>query len=195
MKNNKLIIFLISTLLFSCGKRIEMPENEKEWNPYKVGEVLIFRSSDNELDTIKVKKITDNMFPDGPGPLKYYNESLWVFVEHTDPNYDRHLRNSFLEIETGTPEHPTTISFRLLAKNAVFYHRNRTLDELNSMKQITLETPFGKFSDVLEINDTERRYSKRSKFVEKIYWSKSNGYLKFIKKDGKTWELIKKYVP
>ena len=179
----------------SCGKRIEMPESEKKWNPYKAGEVLIFKSSENEMDTIKVEKITDNIFPDGPGPLKYYNEHLWVFVEHTDPYYDRQLKNNFLEIETGTPEKPTTINFRLLAKNTVFYDSYRTIKELKTIKPTVLETPFGEFSDVLVIKDKKRRYFERDKFVEKIYWSKSNGYLKFEKKDGKTWELIKKYVP
>src|SRR5690554_914355 len=195
MKKQTSIIILITILLTSCGKRIEMPESEKKWNPYKVGEVLIFKSSENELDTIKVKEISDNIFPDGPTPLKYYNENLWIFVEHTDPNYDRHLKNNFLEITTGTPETPTIINFRLLAKNSVFYDSYRTIEELDSMKLTFLETPIGEFSDVLEINDKERRYAERDNFVEKIYWSKSNGYLKFEKKDGKTWVLIKKYVP
>lgn len=195
MKKRTSIIILTTILLTSCGKRIEMPESEKMWNPYKVGEVLIFKSSENELDTIKVEEINDNIFPDGPTPLKYYNESLWVFVEHTDPNYDRHLKSNFLEIRTGTPEKPATISFGLLAKNSVFYDSSRTIEELDSMELTFLETPIGKFSDVLEIYDKARRYSERDNFVEKIYWSKSNGYLKFEKKDGKTWELIKKYVP
>lgn len=186
---------MTAILLTSCGKRIEMPESEKKWNPYLTGETLIFQSSKNELDTIKVESITDNIFPDAPGPLKYYNESLWVFVEHTDPNYDRHLKNNFLEIRTGTPEKPTTINFKLLAKNTVFYDSYRTIDELNSIKPEFLKTPFGEFSDVLVIEDKKRQYSERDDFVEKIYWSKSNGYLKFEKKDGKTWELIKKYVP
>lgn len=172
-----------------------MPESDKNLNPYQAGEVLVFKSNENEFDTIKVLKVTDGIFPDGPGPMRYYNEHLSVFVEHTDPNNDRSLQNSFLEISTGTPEKATELNFKLLARNAVFYDSFKTIDELDSIEPIVLRTPLGEFSDVLVINDTKREYFERDNFVERIYWSKSAGYLKFDKKDGKTWELVKKYVP
>lgn len=194
MRKLNAIMVLITILLTSCSKRIEMPISEKEWNPYKAGEVLIFKSSDNEWDTIKIEKIIDNIFPDAPGPLKYYNERLWVYVEHTGPDWGLPLKSHFFKIRTGTPDKPTTISFQLKAKNSVFYDRNWTIDELNSIEPITLKTEFGQFSDVLVVSDMERRYSERENFIERIYWSKSTGYLKFVKKDGKTWELAKKHL-
>ncbi|HMC02471.1 MAG TPA: hypothetical protein VKN14_15635 [Flavobacteriaceae bacterium] len=192
---NRAIIILFLIFLSGCGKEINLSEKERNWNPYQVGEILVFQSSEMELDTIFIKEIADNIFPSSTGPLKYYNESLWVYVKHTDPNYDRKLTNKLLEIQTGTPEKPSEINFGILAKNAVFYDSYKTIEELEKLNELTIETPLGKFTDVLEIEDTEGMYSERDNFIDRIYWSKSNGYLRFEKRNGKVWELIKKYVP
>ena len=192
---DRVLIILLFILLSGCAKEIRLSDKEKKWNPYRVGEILIFESSENELDTIFIQEINDNIFPSSNGPLKYSNESLWVYAKHTDPNYDRYLTNKILEIQTGTPEKPSRINFGLLAKNAWFYDSYKTINELEALKETSIETQFGKFADVIKIEDTKGMYSERDDFIERIYWSKSNGYLRFEKKNGKIWTLKNKYVP
>lgn len=184
---------MLLLILWSCEQRIELTENEKLWNPYKEGDVLVFESSNTETDTIFVLKVEDNIFPDGPGTMKYYNERLWVFVKHTDPNNDRYLYNTFFEIESKTPETDTKLGFGLTAKGSWFYNSNRTVGELSELSIGKLEIGNEIISDVITIEDTKRNHESRSNFVERTYWSKSAGYVGFDKKDSTKWRLLNKY--
>jgi len=125
--------------------------------------------------------------------LEYYNERLSVFVNHTDPNNDRYLFNTCFEIESNTPESDTKLRFGLAAKDSRFYDSNRTLTELSGLPMTTLKIENEIITDVLTIKDAERNFESRSNFIEKVYWSKSKGYVGFDKKDSTKWRLSNQY--
>lgn len=70
------------------------------------------------------------------------------------------------------------------------------LDRLATVKPIELKTLNGTFTDVYVINPIDNFGRKnRNDYVTKLYWSKSQGLVRFDKSDSEYWELIKKYGP
>ncbi len=195
MKHLLLILPIILTLA-SCTTNLE--EAEQKWNPYEKGEVLVFTSKTGDTDTIFILDVINELHPTRHGtelPVFTKNQNIEISVRHTDPNYDRYLTNNFFELEARTKDFPTTIRFLLAAKNSWFYGEPYELEKLQEKEQIKLTVPFGTFNDVLVLEDTNGEYSERENYVQRVYWSYSEGYLKWEKLDGTTWELKKKYVP
>ncbi len=62
------------------------------------------------------------------------------------------------------------------------------------VKAIKLQTQYAKYTDVYVLNgEDELGYGKRSDFITMLYWSKSQGLLRYDKKDSVYWELVKKW--
>ena len=78
-KKTILIISIIFTLILSCTK--ELKESEKNWNLYTMNKVLVFESSEKQLDTITITEVTDNVISDGPTPKLYYEK---CFINNID---------------------------------------------------------------------------------------------------------------
>jgi hypothetical protein len=70
----KAFIFILILLQFSCGTKYKLNSNSFDWQPYKIGDKLVFESNTDEIDTIFVKDIERNKNPD---------DQLAIF-----PNYD-----------------------------------------------------------------------------------------------------------
>ncbi|NQY07553.1 MAG: hypothetical protein HRT68_15495 [Flavobacteriaceae bacterium] len=79
-------------------------------------------------------------------------------------------------------------------ENARFAGWGFEINQLNKYPTLTLTTKAGIFKDVIKLKSV-MYYPERENAVQFMYWSKKNGYIKFERKDGLTWELIKKYVP
>ena len=62
------------------------------------------------------------------------------------------------------------------------------------MKFITLQTNLKLYKDIIiiEPDTTNLIFSDRSHFVTKLYWSRSEGLIRFDKKNNVYWELVKK---
>ena len=67
------------------------------------------------------------------------------------------------------------------------------LNQFDSIAMKSMEIYSTKYNDV-KILKSDGRYSKRDNYVERIYWSVSEGFLGLDRRDEK-WRLIKKYVP
>ena len=59
---------------------------------------------------------------------------------------------------------------------------------------MSVTTKAGTFDDVIKL-ESVKYYPERRNEVQFMFWSKKEGYIKFERADGLTWELIKKYVP
>jgi hypothetical protein len=47
-------------------------------------------------------------------------------------------------------------------------------------------------NDVLTVSSDDKEYRNRDNFVERLYWSKSSGYVGFDMLNGTKWKVIKK---
>lgn len=64
---------------------------------------------------------------------------------------------------------------------------------LNKVNPVSFRTSYGQYNDIYIIgyDDYANDFYNRSNFVTKIYWSKSEGLIRYDKKDGVYWELMK----
>lgn len=175
--------------IFSCSQNVTfLTDEEKEWNPYEDGDLLVFESSNFEKDTIYIKEVAF-VFPDGIGVVDY-NQSLRVLAEHTDPvNENRDWETFTLILAAKTQKDSSYVLFDLRAKNAQFIEQRFSFNILNRLKEIKLSVPYGVFSDVIRLVNNED-YSNIPRAIEIIFWSKSKGYIRFDKYDGTSWSLI-----
>lgn len=177
-------------MILGCTKKLK--ESEKKWNPYVMNEVLVFESSEKQLDTIVINEIIDNAVSDGPTPKLYYDTYLIVRrkLRLKESNF---ASTGVLNISSSTPKKPAEIGFPLYFENANFAGWYN-LKDLEKYPIISVTTKAGTFNDVIKLKSVMYR-PKRKNSVQFMYWSKKDGYIKFEKADGFTWELIKKYVP
>jgi len=185
------LIISILTLNVSCTK--DLKEKERSWNPYVLNEILVFESSEKELDTITINKVIDNAISSGPTPELYRHTYLTVYGKKLKLKNNIFSTKGILNISSSTPNRPAEIGFELYFKNARFGSWYK-LEELNKYPTMSVTTKAGTFNDVIKL-EPEIYYSKREDEVQFMYWSKKHGYIKFERTDGLTWELIKKYVP
>jgi hypothetical protein len=178
-------------LVLSCKK--DLKENEKGWNPYVKNEVLIFESSEKQLDTIVIDTIIDNAVSSSPEPELYRHTNLMIYRK-LKLEENKFSNTEILSISSSTPEKLAEIAFSLRFDNAIFAGWGIKLEDLEKYPTMSITTKAGTFDDVIKIESVKHR-PERENSVLYMYWSKKDGYIKFERADGFTWELIKKYVP
>lgn len=179
----KILYILLSLIILSCIKTYKIPKNLFALNPYETGEILIFKSNTNKKDTIMISNISNFISVNDPLNL-FANKEEFLDVGSI------HGRLFFSIV--SREKKGIIISFNFTSKYAWFYGKNDyTLDELNklSFKSITIKDK--EYNDVWVLNATDREYEHRDNFIEKLYWSKSNGIIRFDKKNNEVWILTK----
>lgn len=198
---NQLNVIFILLLLTSCSRTRNLSTEDFEWMPYNGNESLVFNSNSGEIDTIfLLKKDTLFAYPDAPNPFGSKNEEVAISCRHTDPwppdGKHRYLENLFVQLEKAK-DGQTRLSVNLSAKNAAFYRLEGIIvDSLGAVKPIELKTSNNVFKDVYVIKSIDYlEREKQNDYVTRLYWSKSQGLVRYDKSDRDYWELRKKYGP
>jgi hypothetical protein len=189
LKSVLLIIVVLVTLVnISCSQdRTYLTEQEKAWNPYKGGQVLVFGTVDGHTDTLKITKVEEKRFPDGIGSLQ--NERLRVLVRVNNLTVSQQpIEVMFLYLFSKTDKDPSEISFEMPLAGGRFWGKPYPIAELEKLSELSLQTRGGDFDDIVRIEDNTNQLF-RGEDIATIFWSKSAGYVKCIKKDGTVWEL------
>jgi hypothetical protein len=194
----KVWLILISALSISCGRTYTLSDEDHKWIPYKGNETLVFHSTTGEADTIfLLKKEMMYGYPDPIfGTNKYEIES--IFCRHTDPyppsKQHRYLENYFVQINKSADKH-SRLTIDLSAKDAKYYRlHSPKIDSIKELKPLTLKTKNKTYDDILVFESEDwLNFKTRSNYVTHIYWSKSQGLVRFDKQDSVFWELIIKY--
>jgi len=184
----------------SCGQYYKLTEKDYEWMPYKGNETLVFQSNTGDSDTIfLLEKDTLTAYPEAQSSNGIKYEVLSIACKHSDSysvdNKQSYLENVFFEISRNKSNR-SSIAIHLSAKDANFYRLNLIrIDSLVKQPSSTLRTKYGQFDDIYVIDgqDYLGNFYQRSDFVTKVYWSKSQGLIRYDKKAGVYWELEKKY--
>ena len=124
---------------------------------------------------------------------------LRIFCRHTDPLRSggyRYLDNDFVELEKSKDK-KARLHFNLSTKDANFYSLTGfRIDSLAKQQFSSLATKHRIYDDVYVIDDGHwPNFKQHSDYVTKLYWSKSEGLIRYDKQDGVYWELTKKYTP
>jgi hypothetical protein len=197
----KLVIsFICCFIVTSCGKTIKLADEDFKWIPYKGSEILVFNSNTGDSDTLFLLGVGRESVPSDP--LDFFPTKLDHFsigAKHSDPSppsgNHRYLESDFLNLSVGEDKEPY-LSIHFTAKNAWFYGGSfLDLKDLDTIKQVTLDTKAKRFTDIIIIRPESDEYYDRSNFITNLYWSKSQGLIRYDKKDGSYWELTNKYSP
>ena len=182
-------ITILSLVGIGCSQnRTYLTERDKIWNPYKEGQVLIFQSSNGEIDTIVITQIEDKRFPDGLGAET--NERLRVLAKLDNQSISRvPFESRFLYLAAETPKGPSKVDFEFSVGDGAFWGKYFLISELEEYKEEYLELPFQTFNDVIRIDENSNQVF-RPYDIATLFWSKSVGYVKCEKKDGTIWELV-----
>jgi hypothetical protein len=168
--------------------------------PYKGNETLVFTSNTGETDTIFfLKKDTLIAYPEAQALNGKTYEVVRIFCRHTDPLKEggyRYLDNNFFELKKSKDK-KARLYFNLSTKDANFYRLTGIrIDSLNQENFSSLATKHKTYNDVYVIDDEDwLNFRQRSDYVTKLYWSKSEGLIRYDKQDSVYWELTKKYSP
>lgn len=167
--------------------------------PYRGDEILVFSSNKSDTDTIFfLKKDTLIAYPEAQNPFGITYQVVSIFCKHSDPSppdrQHRYLENPFIEVGKSK-DNQARINFNLLAKDAVFYRLSGiSIDSLAKQSTSVFSTKDKTYHDVYIVNDEDwLDFKQRSNYVTKLYWSKSEGLIRYDKQDGVYWELTKKY--
>lgn len=202
-KTETLLLGLLSIMIClftSCGKTIRLTTDEIKRIPYQGNEVLVFHSNQGEVDTIfllggsKSKSPTDPLAI-FPTEVESYN----IGSTHSDPSppsgNHRYLDGGFLNL-SASENRESYFTLYLRGKDAWFYGgRALYLKQIDSMPVVSLKTPNRTYIDIIHIYPDTQEYEHRSNFITKVYWSKSEGVIRYDKKDNIYWELVKRYTP
>lgn len=185
-------------MLASCGRNYRIDEKYLEYIPYEESEILVFKSDQNRMDTIFLNGL--RRFNGCYDPLSFSSdhcEGYSMTCTRSDPNYDRYLEGKELVNVGASPDGKTYISFDIKLRSSWFYSMEHySLHTFDSIPSVTMTIDSKTYRDVKEFEPDEygKQYSSRDHFVEKFYWSKSEGFLGLDTRNEK-WRLIKKYVP
>jgi hypothetical protein len=196
-KSPKIFILLFVIVFVSCGRNYRMDKSDLNYIPYNGNEILILRSDLNRMDTIFIKEM--RKFNGCYDPLSIFPdncEGYEIVTKATDPNYDRYLEGQGLVSIVKSKDGETYINFGISMKGSWFYGAELyplNLSRFDSIPISSMEIENKKYNDVKTLK-SDGRFCKRDNYVEKIYWSVSEGFLGLDRRDEK-WRLIKKYVP
>lgn len=193
MTTPKFIIALLTiSFLASCRGTYRLSANEHSWIPYKGNEILVFSSNTGDTDTIFfLKKDTSIAYPEAQALNGRTYEVVRIFARNTN-----NASSDFVELQKSTDK-IARLHFDLLAKNAVFYRLTGIkLDSLSQQPTTSLVTKHKTYNDIYVIDDEDwMNFKQRSNYVTKLYWSKSEGLIRYDKQDSVYWELTNKYSP
>lgn len=97
---------------------------------------------------------------------------------------------------TQTKKNKPRIGFGVATNDAFFYGlKYYDVKELNSARLVNLQTDYKNYNDVfvIEPDTSNQNWSKRDHYVLKMYWSKSDGLVRFDKNNNVYYTLTKKY--
>lgn len=176
---NILIYLLIPFLLYSCGGiKTKFSDEELKWyNVYKVGDVLIFQSSNNQLDTTTIIK-KELYYPEyNPGEVHDKYLPQWAEIWYQNKKLQSHPDgNTMITMIKRRPEKQTRLFINYLYGNITFL--NLKTDSLKKRKR----------NQIYELNT----YNPKAKpgNPKMIYWHEDYGIIKYITHDNLLWQRI-----
>lgn len=197
----KHIIFLIAILflgyvLTNMFRTKRLNDTEKAFIPYKKNHELIFESNKSEIDTIKITDLTLSEHPPNLGDM-FWAKNTEVLRVRTDTDCESCDELMYLGTENFSFDTNVYWSIRINGGNYVF---GTNLASINELKSTRLVVNGIEYEDVLVLERGERFKRPKDKFskmfyngifpIDRLYWSKSNGIMKFeIIETNEIWTI------
>ena len=171
-----LVLLLISTCLLTSCETYRLSKKDKEWQPYRVGDTLIFHSSMGEVDTVHVGKIESYINPQDQLNL-FATKYQTIFVGG---------KRSIMRLGVGVGNPHIRFDLRL-GENKMRYPLLMRI-RVSDIKDSTDIVNFGNFKECFRITAVDSDDDWVFDLCY-IYWCKELGYIGLEFKNGLTWEL------
>ncbi|HRH51582.1 MAG TPA: hypothetical protein PLP23_22730 [Panacibacter sp.] len=197
-----LAFFVLVAAIFSCHRVYHIPDKDKKWLPYKGNETLVFADVGNNFDTValmgfETSQVYIDSRPISPGEAEQIR--LISLYNDSDTINDRYRKaRSSLVFQSAGTQNNSFIGINFYAKNARFSPtKSYTPDYFDTATTITIATRLKKYDDVIillpdVVEDSNFKYNQKANFISKLYWSKSDGIVRYDK-NSNSWELVEKY--
>lgn len=178
------------SLFTSCNK-FKLSENDLNWQPYKVGDILVFKSNKAEIDSIYITEVESHSNPeDYLAVFSDEHEILFVSGELSksdESNYNNRSVSLISMFADGNSE----MRFEFKKINDSFQYPT-TIVPIDSMKYMMMNNKkeFLHLNDVIEIIANDY-YFEGEYDLQKFYWSKKYGYVSYNYNNGISWKLEK----
>jgi hypothetical protein len=175
-----LIILFIVFVLFSCTSFRVTNKEISKYNPYKKGDLLVYKDSKNTFDTIKVTKIKKGF---GKDPLAFFptTHGIKVYGEFISKKHEPNnpYRGKYEVLISGLSNSKDDLKLFLQ------FFLNIKDDKILSCSIYTEATD----TVIIEVfNNTD--FPKTTGYLKKIIWSSKKGFLKYEYEDGSYNELV-----
>ncbi len=193
LKNIIFIIFSV-ILTISCSRTYRLSKSDFEWQPYKKGDILVFKSIDNERDTIFINGIKSYLNPDDPMMPKEYNETLFISGERSLSKPRKQAGHLFYReyidiLEVFSGEENTYLTFVFKKKSDTLSYPTTVLSIDNLKYKFKEKSKLSHNSILIEAKDY---YDLNFEYdLNFFWWSKQFGYVRYEFKNGIYWELEK----
>lgn len=183
------LVSIIILLVFSACKTYKLSSEELSWNPYRIGQVLSFESSNQDVYNIKISSMDREVNRTNPyaGNLSSMHEQLIVRYKFED-NRDRAEHNLFTI--SKSPNNMGLLNFNWDLQEAVLLSDPVDIDIANRWN-VERKVINGKaYNDVIEYKPVASPVSDVNfPYVTKLYWSKKKGYVQYQLSNGIVWSL------
>ncbi|NRD24249.1 hypothetical protein HNV10_13400 [Winogradskyella litoriviva] len=192
-----LILFLlVGYVLTNMFRTKRLTEKEKAFIPYEKNDEIIFESNKSEIDTINITDLTLSEHPPNLGDMFWAKNTEALRVQ---TNNHCKTCDGLVSLRTENFSFDTNVSWsiRINCKNYVF---GTNLASINKLKSTKLVVNGIEYVDVLVLERGERFIRPKDKFskmfyngifpIDRLYWSKSNGIMKFeIIETNEIWTI------
>lgn len=166
--------------LFTSCKMDKFSEADLEWQPYKVGDSLIFESNKGELKTIVIKNIESHIGHSDPLAI-FPDKWEYLFVTGKD------VPVGIIKMSAG--KEGGAIYFELQRFNEYTLRHPSTVYKINEIKKMDIELISNKKVFKIEAIQYYDNLKDIPFDLRYIYWSKEYGYVKFEYESGYEWTL------
>lgn len=183
--------------IISCKTTYRLSKDDLKWNPYHIGDLLVFKGNKESADTIFIRNISKGTAPnDNLASPKYYYEWLNVGVDYissrTDAGEPIYTSPIILSLSASPVDSFCGISFEFISNKGKFYSDSSMYDRryLEQLPIMTMSIDGHQYTDIIKIKTVNKEYLDRENFITTLYWSKQKGYVRFDLNNGEYYELV-----
>jgi len=175
-------------IIFTSCANYSLSSEELKWNPYNVGDELVFVDNKGAMMNLKITSLDRNVSKINPYAGNFsgkYEQLIVNYLFINGPDRELHTLLAIGKDPKGRGFFNPTLEIpRIIHQSNPF-----SFDELQRKAKTQLTVRGKTYYDVLIFNPTTPTETLAIPHITKLYWSISKGCVKFVLSNNTIWEL------